>query len=135
MESRIGQPEGQEEKHRTLLIRGWMIVCGIALIFVLYGLFAFFVIGDKEPPDWDFGAVKDIPGESVYSTYPYRGRTEVPEPQHVNEKPRDATAAVSNRSSSAPAQPKSGPGKLHQESEPQRKSGQNTQQPLQPGTK
>ncbi len=74
-------------KFSRLVFHGWLIVCGMALAFTLYGFFAFFVIGDKGPPDWDYGSVADVPGQSTYSTYPYRGRTEQPEPQHVNEKP------------------------------------------------
>ena len=57
--------EEEQEQRRTLLLRGWIIVSAIALAFVIYGLFAFFVIGDNQPPDWDFGAVRDVPGESI----------------------------------------------------------------------
>ena len=36
--------------------------------FLLYGLTFFLVVGDRGPPDWDFGAVQDTPGKSLYST-------------------------------------------------------------------
>jgi len=70
--------------------RLWLIVCAIAVAFVLYGFFAFFVIGDKGPPDWDTGSVEDVPGASVNSTYPYRDPTVEPDPKHVAERPSKA---------------------------------------------
>jgi hypothetical protein len=88
--------ENNDKEMKRLLIHGWMIVCGIAIAYVLYGLFAFFVIGHQEPPDWDFGAMEDIPGESMYSTYPYRGQAEQPRPQHVSEKPPFAETDIAD---------------------------------------
>ncbi len=77
---------GPEEQRPSL--KGWFYVCGLALFFLLYGLFMFYMIGDKGPPGWDFGTVEDIPGESVYSTNePITGGTAAPEPQHVSQKP------------------------------------------------
>ena len=49
-------------------LRSWIIVVGIALSFFIWGIFLFSTVGDKEPPNWDFGAVQDIPGQSPYST-------------------------------------------------------------------
>ncbi len=107
MEDKLMKNAEEDPEHgRRAVVRGWIIVAGIALVFVIYGLFAFFVIGDNQPADWDFGAVKDTPGESIYSTYPYRDRTGEPEPQHVNQKPPDDHAL------SAPAARKPEPGKL-----------------------
>ena len=74
-------------------LRGWIIVVGISLLLVAYGFFAFFVIGDKQPAPWNFGAEKDVPGESVNSTYPYREGSKAPEPQHVNQKPKGAESS------------------------------------------
>ncbi len=86
--------EEDPKQAKKLLIRGWLIVCGIALAFVLYGFFSFFVIGYGELPDWDFGSIEEIPGGSIYSTYPDRGGMQLPEPQHVNEKPPEATTGI-----------------------------------------
>ena len=72
-------------------LRSWMIILGIAILFLCYGLFMFFVVGDKGPPVWDFGVVEDIPGESVYSTHP---GASAPEPQHVSQKPPQAEIEV-----------------------------------------
>ena len=71
-------------------LRGWIIVCIIAVAFVLYGFFAFLFIGDKGPPDWDAGAVKDVPGSSDYSTAPLDEGGPSPEPQHVAGMPSEA---------------------------------------------
>ena len=86
-------PDSEGELKR-LILRGWLIICGMSVAFALYGVFAFLVIGDKGPPDWDFGGVQDIPGGSEYSTYPFRGAAVEPEPQHVNQKPSDAIVDI-----------------------------------------
>jgi len=125
----------EEEQQRALALRGWIIVSAIALGFVIYGLFAFFVIGDNQPPEWDFGAVKDTPGESVYSTYPYRDRTEEPEQQHINEKPPNAVGAPSGQIPPVPLSGKPKPDKLKREAESGQHSVQQGHQPGQPGTK
>jgi flagellar basal body-associated protein FliL len=50
-------------------LRTWLIILMIVVFILTYGLIVFFTIGDKGPPSWDFGAVKDVPGESLYSTH------------------------------------------------------------------
>ncbi len=67
--------------------RAWLVVCAIAILFVAYGFLAFFVIGDKGPPGWDFGSREDLPGASISSTYPYTEGPLVPEEQHISGKP------------------------------------------------
>lgn len=47
-------------------------------IILFKGLFSFFVVSDKGPPDWDYRPVKDVPAESEYATYQL-----LPYPQHV----------------------------------------------------
>jgi hypothetical protein len=70
---------------------GWTFVIGLAVFFLLYGLFLFLSIGDKGPPDWDFGVIEDIPGKSVNSTSPEpAGNIGEPEPQHVSGRPSQA---------------------------------------------
>ena len=84
-----------EREEQGPSLRGWFYVCGLALFFLIYGLFMFYMIGDKGPPGWDFGTVEDIPGESVYSTnQPITGGTAAPEPQHVSQKSPQAETAV-----------------------------------------
>jgi hypothetical protein len=54
---------------RKIMRRSWLIVVGIAVAFLCWGLFIFFAVGDKGVPPWDFGVIPDIPGESPYSTF------------------------------------------------------------------
>jgi len=80
--------EGAKGGERRVSVRGWLIVCGLAILFLIYGLFIFLLVGDKGPPDWDFGAVEDIPGQSVHSTHPVTpGKMPDPATQHVSERP------------------------------------------------
>jgi hypothetical protein len=74
-------------------LRSWLIILAVALLFFCYGLFMFLAVGDKGPPGWDFGVVKDVPGESAYSTHPPGAPK--PEPQHVSQKPPQAETQVS----------------------------------------
>jgi len=56
--------------------------------FCLLGIICLLHRGDKGSPPWDFGVVKDIPGESPYSTQRFvPGKSPAPSPQHVAEKP------------------------------------------------
>ncbi len=71
-----------------MMMKTWYMVWSLAFFFLIYGLFMFIVVGDKGPPDWDFGVVEDIPGKSVYSTYPQpAGATPEPRGQHVSGRP------------------------------------------------
>jgi hypothetical protein len=86
-------PEGMAEqmnaiRDRRAVARGFLIVALVAALFLGYGIFMYLTIGDKGPPDWDFGAVVDTPAESVYST----GLPGATEPQHVNRMPSGAGA-------------------------------------------
>lgn len=133
---KIKEPFSEEEEpQRTLALRGWIIVAAMAFAFVIYGLFAFFVIGDNQPADWDFGAVKDTPGESVYSTYPYRDRAEEPEPQHIDQKLPKALMDSSDHAPSAPAEGRPASGELQRGAELGKQSQQKGQHPGQAGKK
>jgi len=61
------EPNASEQEKKTNRV-GWIVVVAMAVVFILWGLFIFFTVGDKGPPSWDFGVIKDIPGESPYST-------------------------------------------------------------------
>ena len=81
----------QKDVEKRSGLGGWAFVIGLAVLFLLYGLFVFFSVGDKGPPDWDFGAIEDIPGKSVYSTSPEpSGNVGEPELQHVSGRPSRA---------------------------------------------
>ena len=82
MERKGQDPNGQ--KATTSVI----IPLGIAALFFIWGILIFFFVGDKGPPDWDFGVIEDVPGQSAYSTArpgpPLAGEGERKvEPQHV----------------------------------------------------
>jgi len=82
--------EPMDESEKTPF-RSWVLILTLALLFVAWGLFIFFTVGDKGPPSWNFGAVGDVPGESRYSTHPpARGKGAEPEPQHVSGRPSRA---------------------------------------------
>ena len=80
------------DKENQTDIKGWLIILALAFLFICWGLFTFFTVGDKGPPSWDFGVVRDIPGESPYSTQrDHEGKDPEPQPQHVAEKPSPVT--------------------------------------------
>jgi hypothetical protein len=57
-------------------LNGLIFGTAVALLFLFWGLFIFFTVGDKGLPSWDFGVVEDIPGQSAYSTAPHVLQTE-----------------------------------------------------------
>ena len=70
-------------------LKSILIITGVALVFLLWGMIIFFSVGDKGMPSWDFGAVDDVPGASSYSTNDGRPLTGTSMPlkkQHVDEK-------------------------------------------------
>ena len=82
---------GEEKKG----LRGWLIVGTLVFLFLFYGFFMYFAVGDKGPPSWDFGIAEDIPGQSPSSTHPPRqGKANEPEPQHIFQKPSKALTGV-----------------------------------------
>jgi hypothetical protein len=56
----------------------WLVVFICLGLILLQGFFVFFIVGDKGPPDWDYGTVKDLPGQSPYAIY-----EKLPYAQHV----------------------------------------------------
>jgi hypothetical protein len=101
-ENEMSSENSREERNEGKAgLRSWALVCGLALAFLLYGFFMFVIVGDKGPPGWDFTAVEDIPGKSVYSTFPEPGGTpKEPEPQHVSDKPAYAPVGKEKAGSS-----------------------------------
>jgi hypothetical protein len=56
------------EQKENPTIKDWLVPIAIAVLFLLWGLLIFFMVGNKGQPPWDFGVVEDIPGQSPYST-------------------------------------------------------------------
>jgi len=53
-------------------IKTWLIVLLMVIGILGYGIVVYLTIGDKGPPDWDYGAIRDVPGESPFSTEPVK---------------------------------------------------------------
>lgn len=58
-------------------LRIWVAIFLFLIMILFQGSLSFFVVGDLGQPDWDFGAIKDLPGESPYAVY------QLNNPQHV----------------------------------------------------
>jgi hypothetical protein len=68
-------------EHRTYessALVTWVVIVGLLFLILLKGAFAFFLIGDRGQPGWDYRPVPDTPGESPYAVY-----QPLPYPQHV----------------------------------------------------
>jgi hypothetical protein len=63
-------------KEHTLGI--WIVVAFLLALIVGKGLFSYYVVGNLGMPDWNYGTVQDVPGESPYAIY-----QPLPHPQHV----------------------------------------------------
>ena len=60
-------PFPHEEHGATSSVRGWLIVILACVIIVVWGVLNYLLIPDT-PHRWDMGVLRDVPGESVYST-------------------------------------------------------------------
>ena len=65
-------------QHRDSAVLTWVVIFLLLLIVSFKAGLAYFLIGDRGQPDWDFRPVKDVPGESPYAIYEV-----FPFPQHV----------------------------------------------------
>jgi hypothetical protein len=54
-----------DEQHGSGL-KSWAIVILFSLVILGWGLAMFLLIKDR-PREWDFGALRDVPGQSIYS--------------------------------------------------------------------
>ena len=58
------QPETREKFEK---IKTWLIVLLMVFGILTYGIVTYMTIGDKGPPGWRYGAIRDVPGESPFS--------------------------------------------------------------------
>ena len=64
--------------HKIRPLRDW-VVLGLLLILILAkGYYAFFLVGDRGQPGWDYRPVMDVPGQSPRAVYEL-----LPFPQHI----------------------------------------------------
>jgi len=62
----------------TSSIVTWMVLLLLVVLILLKGVFAFYTVGDRGQPGWDYRPVRDVPGESPYAMY-----ETLPYSQHV----------------------------------------------------
>ena len=67
-----------QTQHKQSELKSWVVIFLLLVIILIQGFFAFFVVGDRGQPGWDYRPVKDVPGESPYAMY-----ETLPYPQHV----------------------------------------------------
>ena len=68
----------EHSTHKESSLATWVVIFFLLAIILAKGLFAFFVVGDRGQPTWDYRPVKDVPGVSPYAVY-----APLPHPQHV----------------------------------------------------
>ena len=56
----------------------WIVIALLLALIFGKGFMAFFVIGDLGQPEWNYGVIPDVPGQSPYAVY-----EPLPYPQHV----------------------------------------------------
>jgi len=60
--------ERSPEKSEPLeKLKTWLIVFLMVFGILAYGIITYISVGDKGPPGWRYGAIKDVPGESPFS--------------------------------------------------------------------
>jgi hypothetical protein len=68
----------QTDESKKGTLSAWIIIPLLVLIVLGQGAFAYYVVGDRGQPDWDYRPVADLPGESPYAIF-----QPLPYPQHV----------------------------------------------------
>jgi len=68
----------EQTTHKESSTITWIAVLLLVLWVFTKGFYAFWIVGDRGQPDWEFRPVLDTPSESPYAVYQL-----LPEPQHV----------------------------------------------------
>jgi hypothetical protein len=76
---------------------GWLILLAMCAALVGWGILNYALVRDR-PREWDFGVLKDTPGQSIYSTQPTPAVAAPPRqiPPLPEAKPRTATGGAGN---------------------------------------
>jgi hypothetical protein len=61
----------EHTEHEPSSAKTWIIIALLLIIVIFKGGLAYFLIGDRGQPDWDYRPVKDVPGESPFAVYEY----------------------------------------------------------------
>lgn len=59
-------------------LKTWLVIFSLLAFILAKDFFTFFVVATQGQPDWDYGAILDVPAESPYAVYQV-----LPYPQHV----------------------------------------------------
>jgi flagellar basal body-associated protein FliL len=70
------QTSGSKTNQSTKI--SWLLILFLVVLILIKGAFAFFWVGNRGQPTWDYRPVPDVPGESPYAIYHL-----LPNPQHV----------------------------------------------------
>ncbi len=64
--------------HEESAAKTWLGIFFCVLIILAQGAFAFYIVGDRGQPGWDYRPVADVPGQSPFAVYEL-----LPHPQHI----------------------------------------------------
>ena len=71
----------EHNEHEPSSVKTWIIIALLLVIIIFKGGLAYFLIGDRGQPDWDYRPIQDVPGESPHAIFdPYHP---LPYAQHV----------------------------------------------------
>lgn len=59
----------EELEHKMSVVRSWINISLMILFIFGMGLFSFFIVGDRGQPGWQYGTVRDVPGQSPDAVY------------------------------------------------------------------
>ncbi len=68
----------QPESRTNTRVKTVLILAALLGLILGKGFLAFYLIGDRGMPGWDFRPVKAVPGESPYAFYGF-----LPHPRHI----------------------------------------------------
>ena len=68
----------ENRKQGESSLKTWILIFVLLGVILFQGYLCFNVVGDQGQPQWDFDAIRDVPGETPYAIY------SLDNPQHVN---------------------------------------------------
>ena len=100
----------EHEEHREIpQALSWALLVLLTACVVSWCMFIMMMVEDR-PREWDFGALQDVPAQSVYSTQSGRASTPGTPPFDPKNPPQQMPKLPeAKRSLSSPPSPKAGP--------------------------
>lgn len=59
----------EHAEHHQSVAKTWIVVILLLMWIFFKGGLAYFMIGDRGMPDWDYRPIRDVPGESYFAIY------------------------------------------------------------------